>query len=125
MAELIDVDLVVHKSLDTETCRQHHRNLVSGVNQGQDTISLQNLCDAFKVLGQRWFNDLQTNHIVNVCPTVSSYSSHQHHQELLRLSARKAERQHHKIGALTSLRSKHSQKLLPVVDLQVSSGSLI
>lgn len=125
MADLIDIDWLVHKLLDTETCRQHHRNLVSGGNQGQDTISLENLWDVFKVLGRRWFNDLDTNHIVNVCPTVSfSYWSQQRHQELLRLSARKAERNHYEIAALPSLRSKHSQKLLQVVDPQDSSGSL-
>lgn len=125
MADLIDIDWLVHKSLDTETCTQHHRNLVSGGNQGQDTISLQSLWEAFKVLGRRWFNDLDTNHILNACPAVSSsYWSQQHHQELLRLSARKAERNHYEIAVLPSLRSKNSQKLLQVVDLQISLGSL-
>ena len=104
------------------TCRQHHRNLVSGGNQGQDTISLENFWDAFKALEGRWFTDLDTNHIVNAHLTVSF--SCWLHQELLTLSARTYERNHHEIAALPSLRSKHCQKLLQVVDLQVSSGSL-
>lgn len=125
MADLTDIDRLVHKLLDTETCRQHHRNLVCGGNQGQDTISLQNLWDVFKVLGRRWFHDRDTNYIVNACPTASlSYWSQQHHQELLRRGARKTERNHYEIAALPSLRSKHSQKLLQVVVLQISSGSL-
>lgn len=69
-ADLIDIDRPVHQSLDPETCRQHHRNLVLGGKQGQVTISLENLWDAVKMLGRRWFNDLDINHIVNACPSL-------------------------------------------------------
>lgn len=41
-----------------------------GRKAGQVTISLENLWDAVKMLGRRWFNDLDINHIVNACPSL-------------------------------------------------------